>query len=229
MCNFNFWHLSFICIYLNSCLMPFFLCLKNFSHFYSSNLLVMWILGFYLNNFFFTCIFGILFKNSQADSSGLFFARSTLMISLHFLPICKNFDKQGFVTFKCVSLYIIGLFFFFFTTFKMFLYITNLIIWFWYAPMLFSLCLFCLTLVKPLECVDLEFNQIWNILYYCVQNCDSQPLFFLDSIIRDRIQLLFHSSLWLFLCIIFFFNLCSISIVIPSFIIILYVYFLCKF
>ena len=95
--------------------------------------------------------------------------------------------------------------------------------------MLFSLCLFCLTLVKPLECVDLEFSQIWNILYYCVQNCDSQPLFFLDSILCDRIQLLFHSSLWLFLCIVFFFNLCSISIVIPSFIIILYVYFLCKF
>ena len=95
--------------------------------------------------------------------------------------------------------------------------------------MLFSLCLFCLTLVKPLECVDLQFNQIWNILYYCVQNCDSQPLFFLDSILCDRIQLLFHSSLWLFLCIVFFFNLCSISIVIPSFIIILYVYFLCKF
>ena len=95
--------------------------------------------------------------------------------------------------------------------------------------MLFSLCLFCLTLVKLLGCRDLEFNQIWNILYYCVQNCDSQPLLFLDSIIHDRIQLVFHSSLQLFLCIVFFFNLCSISIVIPSFIFILYVIFFISF
>lgn len=138
----------------------------------------------------------------------LFFIIGILTI-LHFLLAYINFDKKSLLILGFFSLYIIDWLFFFFTWVLLRFLSSSLILvfWFCYVLVLFSLCLLWLGLASYI-CGFRVLTKFWKFSIFPTPKLPLWASF--HSWSNDVCQNTIIISLWFYLCLIFFFNLCAL-------------------